>query len=371
MQTPLQLVSVIKAHADGASPAGQDGLADCAAISISFNTAEQTARSVQSLLSGTVLPRCIYVLDNASHEADFERLRRLLPSDAACDVRLYRSAQNLGFAQGSNALLALALAQPQCRYVLLLNNDAVARPRLLQALRDALIQGQPGNVHMAGARMHRLADAEAVDTLGIALYASLMPADRKTLDDPFMGPTGGCALYSRTLLDAVYVRSGYWFDPRYFCYCEDTDLVLRARLLGYDGAFVDELLALHEGQASSQATGPSDFVAYHGLRNSIWMQVKLIPAPLLARYGVLLLLAHVATGVRYVLTGRVNVLWRVYRDAWHQRAAFVQERKQWMNRGGDRAPGLQRLIAPRFYRRGYFFQIVRQWWRRAISPSGR
>lgn len=353
-QAQLQLVQVYQAGRN----ANIAVAADCIALSINFNTAQQTLRSIHSLLAGDLLPQRILVLDNASAASDFEYLRTHLPQTVACEIQLYRSPCNLGFAQGSNAQIALALADPACQYVLLLNNDAIARPALLRSLHQVLQDGANTCIHMAGARMHRISQPDEVDTLGIALYASLMPADRTNLQDPFIGPTGGCVLYSRTLLETLATHSGYCFDARFFCYCEDTDLVLRARLLGFDATFVDEVLALHEGQASSHATGNENFVAYHGLRNSIWMQIKLMPAPLLRKYGVLLALAHVAMALRYTLSGRAAVLLKVYRDAWSQRHGFYRERRAWAAQGWLREERLAPWIAPRFYRRGYILQLL-------------
>lgn len=329
---------------------------DCAALVINYNTARQTVRNIESLLAGTRLPAHIHLLDNASAPDDLAWLQAHLPAPpSGVQLHLYRADTNLGFAAGSNALIDRALAQPATQYTLLLNNDAVAQPPLLQQLRQALVDGAAHNIHMAGARMHRLAQPGVVDTLGIAIYASLMPADRHSLDDPYAGPTGGCAIYSRALLDALHQTSGYWFDPRYFCYWEDTDLVLRARLLGFDAAHIDQTLALHEGQASSSG-GSNDFIAYHGWRNGLWMHLKLIPAGLLIRYGPLLLLAHAANVMRCLLTGQARLLWRIYRDAWGQRQAFISERQQW-TRHPQAATRLRPLIAPRFYRKGYLRQL--------------
>ena len=39
--------------------------------------------------------------------------------------------------------------------------------------------------------------------------------------------------------------------------------------------------ALHQGQASSGGAARDDFIAYHGVRNVIWMHVKLMPTALL------------------------------------------------------------------------------------------
>lgn len=330
---------------------------DCAVLVINYNTARQSLRNVESLLAGSQLPAHIHLLDNASGADDLAWLQTHLPTPPlGVQLHLYRADTNLGFAAGSNALIAQALAQPATQYTLLLNNDAVAQPSLLQQLRHTLADGAPHNIHMAGARMHRLAQPDVVDTLGIALYASLMPADRHSLDDPYAGPTGGCAMYSRTLLNALHQASGYWFDPRYFCYWEDTDLVLRARLLGFDAKHIDQTLALHEGQASSSRSS-NHFIAYHGWRNSIWMHLKLIPTGLLIRYGPLLLAAHGANAARYLLSGQARLLWRIYRDAWTQRQAFISERRHWA-RHPQASARLRPLIAPRFYRKGYLRQLL-------------
>jgi GT2 family glycosyltransferase len=74
----------------------------------------------------------------------------------------------------------------------------------------------------------------------------------------------------------VLATTGCCFDERFFCHCEDTDLVLRANLLGYRPACVDELVALHEGQANSLGQH-STSNAYQCLRNTICMPCKSMP----------------------------------------------------------------------------------------------
>lgn len=329
---------------------------------INFNTAAQTLRCVESLAQNDQPPAWVLVLDNASNAADYDLLKRSLAASSATRIQLYRSDTNLGFAAGSNFLIECLMQTPGCDYVGLLNNDAVALPSLVRLLRQALNQGTSG-VGMSGGRMHRLAQPELVDTLGITLYASLMPADRKTTTDPYLGPTGGCCLMTRHFLADVKAVSGYWFDERYFCYCEDTDLVLRANLLGYRPAYVDDLIALHEGQASANGQ-PSHFIAYHGLRNAIWMQWKLIPVGVFWRFAPQWLLAHVLTLVRQVLSGRAGLLWRVYRDALEQFGAIRLERQRFALQRRTDGASLRAAMSPRFYRRGYATVVWTEWKRR-------
>lgn len=339
------------------APAGVPVLAQVGLLVINFNTARQTLRCLDSIAQGLALPATVLVLDNGSAPDDLARLldgvKALAPS--GFELRVYRSDDNLGFARGCNLLIEWLLADAACQQVLLLNNDAVAMPRLVERL-SALAEHTPPEVAMLGARMHRLAAPRQVDTLGIALYRSLMPADRRSPDEVALGPSGGCCLLKRGLLETLREVSGHCFDPRYFCYCEDTDLVMRAVLLGYQGAYVDELLALHEGQAST-GSSLNPFIAYHGLRNSIWMHIKLLPSGLFLRYGWLLLLAHVLTIGRHTLLGRWGLLWRIYRDALARAPEFWRERRSFRDKGQPIGARLTPYINPTFYRARYLSHV--------------
>ena len=326
---------------------------------INYNTAAQTLRCVASLALCTPAPAWILILDNASTDEDFNALARGLQSAAHSHLQLFRSTLNLGFAAGSNFLIDQLLNIPSCSFIGLLNNDAVAKPALVDLLRGALNE-TTSPIGMSGGRMHQLNHPEQVDTLGIALYASLMPADRKDTRDPYLGPTGGCCLMTRAFVQDVKTTTGYCFDERFFCYCEDTDLVLRANLLGYRPAYVDQLVALHEGQASSRGQHNS-FIAYHGLRNAIWMHWKLIPASILIRNAPWLLLAHLLTVARQTLSGRPRVLWAVYRDAFRQLPVLLKERAQFKLVARVVPAVLAQAVSGRFYRAGYAGVVLTEW----------
>lgn len=325
---------------------------------INFNTPMQTLRCLESLRYCTEAPEWVVVLDNASNDDKLQSLLADFPPYQHSELFVFRAEENSGYAGGSNFLIEFLLAQPLCRHVMLLNNDAVAKPGLISLLVDAVCSSS-GRIGLAGGRMHRLVQPEEVDTLGITLYASLMPANRLSLDDPYLGPTGGCCLLTRDFLVDLKRTTGHWFDERFFCYCEDTDLVLRALLLGYRPAYVDELVALHEGQASTGG-GYNKFIAYHGIRNSIWMQVKAIPSRLLIKYGILLLAAHAMTIMRHLVAGQPRLLFDVYRDA---RRGFSSMRKERRLLGACARISMGELdayIARRFYRRGYLGVVFSQ-----------
>ncbi len=317
---------------------------------INFNTSRLTLRCIDSFSESSLSPDLLLILDNSSEYEDFNALCCDLKPLPHTEIRVYRSSNNLGFAAGSNFLLQL-LEDESCNYLGLLNNDAVARPDMVRKLVDSLSESE--NVGISGGRMHKLLAADKVDTLGISMYASLMPADRLELSDPYLGPTGGCCMMTRGFANSVKAVSGYIFDERYFCYCEDTDLVIRANLLGFSPGYLDEILALHEGQASSSRAG-KNFIAYHGLRNSIWMQLKLIPASIAVRHMPLLVVSHAMLCFKYFLVGDAKLIFSIYRDAWKKRKIFMSERKIFNNHVKISSCELAEKISPKFYRKGYF-----------------
>jgi GT2 family glycosyltransferase len=327
---------------------------------INFRTREKTCRCIQSLLQSNERPRWIFILDNSeSDDGLSEALGKLVTRSAAegTDIRCFRSEKNLGFAEGSNFLFRELEKIPDWRFVLLLNNDAIAQPDLLGSLRDALVQNPQAG--MAGARMHKLDDPEKIDSLGIVLYRSLMPADRYDVNEPYLGPTGGCAMITRECLTRLYASAGYYFDPSYFCYCEDTDLALRANMLGYRPVFVDQILALHEGQASTHQ-GYNPFISYHGQRNAIFLKLKLMPLRLLIKYGVLSVLFWLLGWVRNAAHGHPLLSIKIIVDVFRSLPRILSQRHRLARTSILTSADFEMLLAPRFYRRGFISEALKQ-----------
>ena len=330
---------------------------------INFNTAGLARRCARSLLDAGIGK--VLVLDNASAADDYRELAAALQGDPR--VRLIRSEENLGFAQGSNRLIAEALRDPACQRVLLLNSDAEVVAAGLEASLRAMSEG---GHDLMGGRMLKPANGNAapeVDSLGITLYKCLLASNRKSTEDEYLGPTGGFALYSRRFLEEVASAHGYVFDPAYFCYAEDTDLCVRARLMGRSAGYVDDVVAYHEGQGSN-AGQYNDFILYHGIRNSIWMAAKSIPAWLLVTRLPWIVALHGGIVLRHTMQGRTGTLWRLYRDAICGLPRVLRQRRAVQ---ASRRVALQEFrehIDPKFYETQFLGGAVRDLYRR--PPTG-
>jgi GT2 family glycosyltransferase len=332
-----------------------------AILIINHGTADATRTCLEALQAHLAHEDArVLVLDNGSGEADVRQLHEAIDG-LAPRVELTASPVNLGFAGGMNRLLERALSLPEVDQVLLLNSDTQPRAGFLPAMRARLDPASRIDMVAANLRNPRTG---GVDSLGITLYRSTLASNRKRADEILLGPTGGCALLTRRLLEDLHAAHGEWFDEAFFCYAEDTDLVLRARWLGYQTAYAPDALVDHAGSLSSG--GPeNDFVLYHGIRNSLWWLVKDAPAGWFLRSLPWFILLHGGIVLRHLRRGRARVLWRLYRDAIKGLPAMRRKRARIRATRRVDVREFHRWIEPRFYEQGYVRRAWRELWRPA------
>lgn len=331
-----------------------------ALLLVHYGSPEGTAAALAGVVPQLPAGAPVLVLDNRGDlgEGPLWRFDPALPP-----ARLLVPGANLGFAAGMNRLIATALADAAVSRVLLLNDDTLPGLGLVDALLAAAAQAQ-GDAGMVAARLMAADAPERVDSLGITLYRSGLASNRKRPEERLLGPTGGCMLLSRGLLEDLRAAHGEWFDEDFFCYAEDTDLVMRARWLGHGVAYADRAVALHRGSASSG--GPdNEFVLYHGIRNSIWALAKNAPAAWLLAHLPWIVLAHGGIWLRNLRKGRWRTLLRLYRDALAGLPAALRKRGRVRRARRVPASAWWRWVEPSLYERGYLRQAWRELWGRA------
>jgi GT2 family glycosyltransferase len=192
-------------------------------------------------------------------------------------VRILANDHNVGFGTAINQ----AIRDSETPYIAVLNDDAISHPGWLAALVKAA-EARP----KAGmfASQVRLAGTNDLDSAGmlIALDGSSKQRGHGEAPANFSGnsdtlfPTGSAAMYRRKMLDEIGL-----FDERFFLYCEDTDLGLRARWAGWEGEYVAGAVVDH---AYSKSAGrASALKAYYVERNRLYTVVKNFPFSMLAR----------------------------------------------------------------------------------------
>jgi GT2 family glycosyltransferase len=185
-----------------------------------LNGGENLRRCLTSLERQTV-PADVVVADNGEGEGCAALLRERFP-----EVTRVGFGRNLGFGNALNRAIREAGEGP----IVLLNDDAVAEPELIERL-----VADSGRAELVAAVLLSERDTSRIDSAGVVVDQTLMAFDHlrgepvsalERAPDP-LGPTGGAALYDREAFNAV---GG--FDERIFLYYEDVDLALRLRANG-------------------------------------------------------------------------------------------------------------------------------------------
>ncbi|MBK7542375.1 MAG: glycosyltransferase family 2 protein [Candidatus Competibacteraceae bacterium] len=326
-----------------------------AVIVVNYRRAADTVECLDSLLRVAAPAFDIFLVDNGSSAADVAQLRDYV---ARHPERIHFTAfpQNLGFTGAHNRLFEQWVPSHRYEFFLLVNNDAVVESDFLEHMLARLDPSQ--QVAMVAARVMKYADRSQIDNLGITFYKCGLASNRKSPDDPLLGPSGNCALYTAELLRAIHQATGEYFDEHFFCYAEDTDLAWRAVLLGYRAAYAEDALVYHKGSISSG--GPnSDFVLYHGIRNSLFVLVKDIPARFLLGNLFWMVVLHVAILLRYTVKGKLGVVARLYRDFVRGIPGMRRKRRPIQQQRQIPPREIRQRISRLFYERGYALGALR------------
>lgn len=253
-----------------------------AVIVVNYGTADLAIEAVESVRAREHGGRAveIHLVDNASPGDDAARLSQAAAEHGwGAGVTLHLEAENHGFGRGNNLVLErLAARETPPFAVFLLNPDARLGNEAIAILADVL-EASP-RVGFAGSAI-ALPDGTPVtaafrfpgivSTFSGAL--SFGPVDRLLarwrVPLPPDRPTGrvdwvaGAAVMAR--FEAI--RAAGFFDPAYFLYYEEVDLMRTAARAGWETWYVAEARAVH---AEGAATGVKSGTAARRRRPAYW-----------------------------------------------------------------------------------------------------
>ena len=184
-------------------------------------------------------------------------------------AKLIRREDNGGWAGGNNAGIRHAL-EHGAEWILLLNNDTIVAPelmnRLLAAARHAPDHGILGPIicFMDDPEMV-MTDGCRFNRPGFPGFFERIPVPIALNDRPCVVPVdivnGCCMMISRR----VFERIGL-IDERFFLIHEEADFCLRARQAGFECGIVAEPLVWHKGSSTFNRSG-KDLQRYYDARN--------------------------------------------------------------------------------------------------------
>lgn len=238
-----------------------------AVIIVNYNTAELTLQGIQTVLDRPV-PNAdveIHVVDNASPDGDAKML-----SDAVTQngwdsmVSLHLEDTNHGFGRGNNVVLhKLAARSAPPEFVFFLNPDAQLQSNVLSICLDFMATHP--KAALLGARSYNPGDPNpavaafrfpsVLGTFGGAVnfgpisrlfekYSVALPADLPVTKVDWVS---GAAVFAR--FEAL--KDVGFYDPAYFLYYEEVDMMRAVAMAGWDCWHVPEAEIVHiEGAAT-------------------------------------------------------------------------------------------------------------------------
>ncbi|MCS6842037.1 MAG: glycosyltransferase family 2 protein [Roseiflexaceae bacterium] len=229
------------------SDAGAQYPPEVAVIIVNWNAGRRTVDCLRQLAQQTHQQLTVFVVDNGSDDQSVELIKREAPT-----VHVIALPYNLGFAAGVNRALVHALSR-NARYVLLLNNDTIIPPDLIERL-VAHMEQEPC-IGIATPKIYKTGHEKQLWGIGGRMrYAwltveSMGQSDRGQFDHyDFDFVFGAVMFINRAVFEAI---GG--LDERYFMYYEDIDFCLRARAAGFRIAVFPDIHVMHEGGASTRA----------------------------------------------------------------------------------------------------------------------
>lgn len=245
-------------------------LPDVHVVIVNYGTADLAIEAAASALSQNLPGRGLYVhiVDNASPGDDARRLAQAILDRHWQDrVTLLPETTNHGFGRGNNLVLTrLAEGHPDT-YALLLNPDARLEPGTLgslAALLDARADvGAVGPATMLPGGLPTTAAFRFPSLLGeFEMMASFGPVtralSRHRIPLPPNHPEGPVdwVVGAAVMLRLSALRRVGFFDPGFFLYFEEVDLMRRLRDQGFITYYLPHALAEHrEGTATGIGHG--------------------------------------------------------------------------------------------------------------------
>ncbi len=209
------------------------------AIVVSHNGREWIRNCLHSV-EQSLLPVHVMVIDNASTDDTASIVENGFPT-----CTLVRLRQNIGFGAACNVGMTQAMEEG-AEYVFLLNQDARIAPSTIETLVQA---SEIHPLYGILSPLHYARDGESLDYF----FSRYLPEDLRRL---FAGPSlssGAHQVYTVPFVNAalwlipcrVLTKTGL-FDPIFFIYGEDNDLVHRMQFGGFQVGICPQAMAFHD-----------------------------------------------------------------------------------------------------------------------------
>jgi Predicted glycosyltransferases len=238
-------------------------------VILNWNGKECIDECLESVLKTDYKNIEIIVVDNGSTDDSLERIKK------RPQVKILALKENLGYAAGNNAGFKQAMGD----FVATLNNDVIVEPDWLKQPLELFKKFS--SIGIIACRQMNYQKRDIIDCLygypkKSLIFAPMGSRKRLCNNELFMQPGivisagGASALYRKRLLTEL---NG--FDEHYYSFHEESDLCMRAFLLGWKSAYSPSAVVYHKGSFSYSRT-KAKWAFYHE-RNRLLFMYKFFP----------------------------------------------------------------------------------------------
>ncbi|MEJ2720212.1 MAG: glycosyltransferase family 2 protein, partial [bacterium] len=246
-----------------------------AVVVLTWNGKSLTLDCLESLTASTYENIQIIVVDNASTDGTADAVE----AQYGGRVTVLVNSANLGFAGGNNVGIRHAVADG-AEYVMLLNNDTLVDPDLVDRLVDAISRAD--DIGIVGPKIYYAsprdqiwyAGGEINLARGTARHIGIRETDAGQYDTPSeVDYVTGCALMvRREVIEKIGV-----LDTAFKAYFEDADFCMRARAHGYRVVYVPAGRVWH--RISSSTGGQLSITKISLKLSSTWRFLRRYASP--------------------------------------------------------------------------------------------
>lgn len=251
-----------------------------AIILVNWNGYTHTKNCLRSLRKITYRNYKAIVVDNGSSDGSDDLLEKEFE-----EIKLIRSAENLGFTGGNNIGIQYA-SENGYAYLMLLNNDTEVEPDFLTFLIERMEADD--KVGAIQPKFYFLLNKDVIWNAGGIFYPFIgltytvgSGKENKRAYDQYreIDWITGCGF----LVRADIVRKIGGLSDKFFAYYEDVDWSFRIRELGYRLFIEPKSIVYHEAGASHKAKVKGKeghlkpIVHYLNARNHVWLLRKYTP----------------------------------------------------------------------------------------------
>lgn len=284
---------------------------------------------IESLYAQTEQDFELIVVDNGSTDKSLETARSYKGKPG---YTLVENTENTGFSAAVNTGIHLAKAP----YVLLFNNDAFAKPDMLEKMLQAIQKDE--KIFAVQCLMMRHFEPEKVDDAGD--YINLLgwackrgnglPVKRYQKQMRIFSACGGAAMYRKE----VFEKIGGYFDEAFFAYLEDVDVSWRANSQGYKNIYCPSAVCTHISGATTSGTSGenyNDFKSIQSGRNNLLLPYKNMPIVMLILNFPFLLLGYLIKTLFFNLRGFGKPWWQGTKEAFVSFKLMKKPKFKWKN----------------------------------------